>query len=409
MRLTIEQLREQRAALKDQILAITNAADGRSLTEDELTQISDLRAQFDSAGGELEAAMTARQVSLEAAVGPVEFSAQNGEPRLTLGQHFVAETGERITGLGGRWAQNTVIGASEYTNASSDPQTTTSIPSQLLTQLDTSTVTGLRRRLTIRDLLASGTLTGNAITYFLEGALEGDFTTVAQNAQKPQMHFTDPTAVTEALKKIAGYIKLSTEMLEDAAFLVSEIDTRLLYQLALFTENQLLNGNGTGTNVLGLLNRVGIQTVGSATDPAADNPDLIFDAIGKVSTATGLDADGIVIHPTDYQAIRLSKDANDQYFGGGFFAGQYGNGAIMEQPPLWGLRTVVTPAIAQGTVLVKAFNAATVYNKGGVRVEASNADGNDFTNNRVTVLAEERVALVDRHPATSVKVTLGAA
>lgn len=65
--------------------------------------------------------------------------------------------------------------------------------------------------------------------------------------------------MTDALKKIAGFIKLTDEFLEDAPFLKSEIDGRLLYDLAWF-EQQLLNGNGSGQNVLGLLNRSGIQT-----------------------------------------------------------------------------------------------------------------------------------------------------
>lgn len=120
------------------------------------------------------------------------------------------------------------------------------------------------------------------------------------------MHYVNPTAVVDALKKIAGFIKLTDEFLEDAPFLKSEIDGRLLYDLAWFEEQQLLNGNGTGQNVLGLLNRSGIQTETGTS--LAGNPDSIFRAITKVSTASGLRADGVVINPTDYQALRLAKD-----------------------------------------------------------------------------------------------------
>jgi len=51
--------------------------------------------------------------------------------------------------------------------------------------------------------------------------------------------------------------------------------------------------------------------------------------------------------------------------------------------------------------------AATVYRKGGIRVETSNADGNDFTKNQFTILAEERLALAVRRPDAFVKLTLG--
>ena len=47
-----------------------------------------------------------------------------------------------------------------------------------------------------------------------------------------------------------------------------------------------------------------------------------------------------------------------------------------------------------------------MYRKGGVRVEATNTHADNFTNNKVTVRAEERVALAVRYPAAFVKVGL---
>lgn len=340
---------------------------------------------------------------------PEDGDREKGPEAKSLGEHFVKSVGDQIKAAydGGRSRFSAT--APEY-KAATDTQLVGTALSAATTDVDTTIVSGLRRRLAIADLLGTGTLTGNAITYFIEGALEGAFTTVAEGAAKPQIHFADPTPVTESLKKIAAFIKESDEMVEDLPFLVSSINNRLLYQLALFEEDQLLNGNGTGTNVRGLLNRSGIQTLGAGTDPAAGNADQLFKALTAVQTGSGLDADGIVINPTDYQALRLSKDGNGQYFGGGFFAGQYGNGGITEQPPVWGLRTVVTPAIAAGTVLVGAFQqSSTLYRKGGVRVESTNSEGNDFTTNKITIRAEERIALATRVPAGLVKVTLGTA
>jgi HK97 family phage major capsid protein len=197
-------------------------------------------------------------------------------------------------------------------------------------------------------------------------------------------------------------------MLDDLPYLVSEINSRLLYDLGLFEEDQLLNGNGTSPNLRGLLQRSGIQTETGAAG-GADNLDAIFRAATKVQTATGLNADGIVIHPTDYQVFRLKKDGNQQYYAGGPFTGAYGNsGGVPIQPALWGLPTVVTAAIAAGTVLVGAFGqSTTVYRKGGVTVSSTNSNVNDFEKNLVTVRAEERLALAVRVPAALVKVTLG--
>lgn len=395
----------------DDIFAVAKK-EGRPLTADEL---ADAEKHLDEAEGHQKQIVAAKRA--KALTGtltddePVDPAAADlgAEHAKSLGEWFVKHAGDRLKEIKGTPGGS--VSAPEWmgAKAATDTHVVGSVfQTPVLTEFDRTIVQAPRRRLVIADLLGQGAISGNAISYFVEGALEGAFTTVAEGAAKPQLHVVDPTVVTDSLKKIAGFIKLTDEMIEDLDFFVSEINTRLLYELALFEENQLLNGPGTGTTVLGLLNRVGVQTEAAAAAVSGkDNPDAIFRAITKVGTGSGLDADGLVINPLDYQALRLSRDANGQYFGGGFFQGQYGNGGISEQPPVWGLRTVVTPAIASGTALVGAYGqAATVYRKGGVRVESTNSHASDFTSNLVTVRAEERVALAVRRPAAFVKVTL---
>lgn len=405
-------LKDQRETAAKAARDIVSAAknENRDLTDDEATAVEGHLAEVKSLDEQLEkAAKSAALVARIGAIEPGKSDDDGDKPSAkSLGEHFVKSVGDRLTTIkseGGRFS----VSSPEF-KAATDTQVVGTVFNAVTTQVDPTPVQGLRRRLAIADLLSQGTLSGNAITYFVEGALEGDFTTVAEGALKPQLHYADPTPVTDALKKIAAFIKESDEMIEDLPFLASSINNRLLYNLALFEENQILNGNGTGTNLTGLLNRSGIQTLGATTDAKAGNADQIFKAMTSVQTGSGRDADGIVIHPTDYQTFRLNKDANGQYYGGGYFQGQYGEGGVAEQPPLWGLRTVVTPAITAGTVLVGAYQqAATLYRKGGVRVEATNSNENDFVTNKVTVRAEERVALAARVPAALVKVTLGTA
>lgn len=333
----------------------------------------------------------------------------------TLGDHFAkhafAEVKANISKSGH------VVNTPEWegpSKAATDTQVTgTTFTTPVLTTFDRTIVQQVRPELVLTDLLGTGTISGTAISYFVEqGSIEGGFTTVAEGAAKPQVHFPDPITRSDSVKKIAGFIKFTDEMLEDLGFVVSEINTRLLYELAKFEENQLFNGDGTGQNILGLLNRSGIQLMSRAAGGAgtADDEsvaDVLFRAATAVRTGADLEPDGIAMHPLDYQALRLSKDANGQYFGGGYFQGSYGNGTIMQNPPVWGLRTIVTPSIAQGTAVVGAFRqSATVYRKGGIRVESTNSHADDFTTNKVTVRAEERLALAVRKPAGIVKVTI---
>jgi len=390
--------------LKAELADLVKAAKDNTLTPEQTERFGAIKGDIESA--QVREKSIAEGDALLAqfkTAGPAK--APEAVEAKTLGEFFAKSAGTELASMK---SSPRLVSAPEF-KAASDVQVTGTVFGNALTSIDTNILTGVRRRLTIEDLLGSETISGTALTYFVENALvEGAFALVNENGQKPQLHFGDPTAVTEALSKVAGFIKESDELVEDLPFLKSAIDGRLLYQLNLFIEDQLLNGSGAAGNLRGLLNRTGIQTEVRGSTAAGDNAqDTIFRAITKVETGSGLTADGIVISPADYQTLRLAKDGNGQYFGGGFFSGQYGNGGIMEQPPLWGLRTVVTPAIATGTVLVGAFGqAGSVVSKGGVRVDATNTEGNDFTNNRITVRAERRLALAVRRPAAFVKTTV---
>lgn len=321
----------------------------------------------------------------------------------SLGEHFRKSVGDQLVSMKGRdgWS----IAAPEF-KAADDTQVTGG-PSgafrDILTEVD-KTIVQAYRRPTITGLFGQGSISGQAITYFVEQGRDGDFSSVAEAGQMAQIHYADPVQVTDALSKLAGFIKLSDEMLEDLDYVVSEINNRLMYDLSLVEEAQVLSGDGLGANLKGLLNRDGVQVASTDVEGLADE---IFKATTRISNATGMEADALVINPADYEGLRLAKDANGQYFGGGMFAGQYGAGGLVTQPPLWGLRTVVSPAVAVGAPVVGAFNAgATVYRKGGVRVEASNSDQSDFTQGLVTVRATERIALAVRKPAAFVKITV---
>jgi HK97 family phage major capsid protein len=382
------------------------ADDNRDLTDDEQSQVETIMAEVKSLDHQIKGrALVASVVSLGDGEDPETDDRPKDAPAKNLGEHFAKSVSpERFTML--KSISGYTVSSPEF-KAATDPQITTGagfVP--VLTEYDTTIVRGNRPGPVVADLLGSGSISGNAISYFIEGAVEGAFATVAEVGQKPQMHYVDPTAAVDSLKKIAAWWDTSDEMVEDLAFMVSEINNRGLYLLSMFEEAQLINGLGTGSTIRGLLQRTGIQTEVQGVGPDTAQ-DALFRSMTKVQTATGFAADGIIINPVDYQKLRLSKDANGQYFGGGFFTGAYGNGGVVSQPPIWGLNTVVTTATAAGTAVVGAFKAAaTVYRKGGVRVESTNSDLGKFTSNIVTTRVEERVALAVRIPSAIVKVTL---
>ena len=293
-----------------------------------------------------------------------------------------------------------------FGKAATDTQTvggSTGAYGPMVTDVDTDFVMPKRDRLVVADLLQSGTVSGSAIKYPVFGALEGGTGYVSEGGTKPQLHVGDPTWLTDALGEIAGWFKVTDDMAEDLPYMVSEINSTAVYDLQYKEEQAILFGNGTAPNLRGITQRSGIQTATKGADSVAD---AIFKAAGKVQTATGLTADAIVMNPTDYEALRLSKDSNGQYFGGGFFTGPYGNGDVMVNPPVWGRRTVVTSAIPARKVLIGAFSSAKLFKKGGIRVESTNSNVDDFINDKITTRLRQREGLQVKYPAAFVYLDL---
>jgi HK97 family phage major capsid protein len=173
------------------------------------------------------------------------------------------------------------------------------------------------------------------------------------------------------------------------------LDARLAYAVRAVEETQLLSGSGVAPNLLGLLNRTGVQTHTRGTD---SHLDALAKASNLIRNNAFLEPDAVVIHPTDAQVLQLAKDADGHYLLGPA-AGPAG-GFI---PAVWGMRVVVTPAIAAGTALVGAFGqAAQIFDRGGLTVEMSNSHGEFFRENKVAIRAERRLELAVYRPAAFV-------
>jgi HK97 family phage major capsid protein len=143
---------------------------------------------------------------------------------------------------------------------------------------------------------------------------------------------------------------------------------------------------------------VPIFTAGTAQGNMAEQ---VFKAMNSMRGSAFVEPDWIVMHPTDYQALRLAKDTAGQYFGGGPFMGQYGSGQTAAGSPLvtgapdlvWGKPTYVTPLIGAGTALIGTRAGATVWSRGGLQIESTNSHASHFTSDLVAFRAERRLAL----------------
>ena len=240
-----------------------------------------------------------------------------------------------------------------------------------------------RRR--ARDLFTVTRISGNAVTYFRQGAYEGSPAVTAENAKKPQ-NSTGFTPVTLALSKIAAYIKETDEIINDAPFLASEVQNSLLYHLGVVEDATLISAVAGTSGIL-----AGTYGAGSGSI-AGDFADGILYAIKAVKGNSAYDASAVILNPADMFALQTAKDSNLQYIGGGYFTGAYGNGQYQPISAIWGVPVFESTAVSAGQALVVAKQAVKVWAKGGVDVKLYEQNEDDALYNRVTLLAEERVA-----------------
>lgn len=253
-----------------------------------------------------------------------------------------------------------------------------------------------QRRMTVRDLLTPGRMDSNALEFVKETGFTNSAAPVAEGAAKPESDIKLDLVTTSA-KVIAHWTKASRQSLDDVSQLRSMIDQRLLYGLAYKEETQLLNGDGTGQNLNGLVTQA--TAYSAAFTPDADTAiDTLRLAMLQAALAE-YPASGHILHPTDWARIELTKDAEGRYI--------IGNPQGTLAPTLWGLPVVATQAMTVDKFLTGAFSlGAQVFDRWDARVEVG-YNNDDFTKNLVTILAEERLALAVYRPEAFIYGDLG--
>ncbi|MBB4259973.1 phage major capsid protein [Bradyrhizobium sp. CIR3A] len=249
-----------------------------------------------------------------------------------------------------------------------------------------------KRRLTIRGLIAPGTTNSNSVNYVRQTTRTNNATVVSEGAQKPE----SVLAWTEAdapVRTIAHWVPVSRQAMDDAPMLQSTIDGELRYGLGVKEEEELLLGSGTGQHIYGIIPQAtAYQTSRDKTGDTAF--DTLAHAIAQSEVAL-LPATGIVMNNDDLEALKIIKDGNDRYIGGGPFG-----------PPIatiWGRPVVGTPAMAAGEFLVGAFlDGAQIFDRLDAEVLVSSEDRDNFIKNMLTVRAEERLAMAVKRPAAFV-------
>lgn len=236
----------------------------------------------------------------------------------------------------------------------------------------------------LREISNVGSTTSKFVTYIQQtqnvapGAEESLWVNEAGPKFNGEVKYEE---VSEEVKKVAAYIKVSKEMLADLAFVRSEINTELMEAIEQNIDFSLVNGAG-GNDLNGLLAVAPNFSAGTfaGTIPGANIMDLIRICKAQIEAANFVPTH-VVLNPEDVAKIELTKTSTGEY----------------TYPAFWdanmrvaGLVVVSSNNITAGTMIVGDFTKFNIKFREDMNMSVG-YENDDFTRNMVTILCEARL------------------
>lgn len=237
------------------------------------------------------------------------------------------------------------------------------------------------------------TTTGQASVVYME---ETTFTNnAAETAESTQgSPGTYPEAVlalterSQQVRKIAVFLPLTDEQLEDEQRSEAYVNNRLPFMLRQRLDSQVLVGDGTGVNLLGTASVVGIQTQAKGSDPI---PDAAYKLFRKIRDDGFAEPSAIFMRPAIWEQVRLLKTADGQYI--------WGHPSVPGTPTLWGVPVVETVAAPATSAIAGDYtNFSELAVRRGIDVQVSNSHGTYFVEGKLAIRADVRCAVLHYRP-----------
>ena len=244
----------------------------------------------------------------------------------------------------------------------------------------------VRRQPFIVELVNTGTISSTTWEWVEQKLPEGTVTMVAEGAAKPQLDFNLVLA-SATVRKVAAHIKASKEMLDDIPLMEAEINQELAELINLEIDSQVLEGDGTGQNLTGILENAvafapGTFATGQANEvDEANNQDVLRIAINQIMVAQ-FQPNFILMHPSDVTGMDVSKASDGHYVLPPF--------STLDNTIIKGIPIVQNTGITEGDYLVGDFTKSGVRFKEGLTFDVG-FENDDFTKNFITILAESRL------------------
>jgi len=251
-----------------------------------------------------------------------------------------------------------------------------------------------QERVRLLDMIPTARTSQSTVVYMEETTHTNNAAEISEAAAYPESALRYEPKSGE-VRKIGVSLPLTDELLEDTPRLTDLLDNRLRFMLRKRLEQQVLTGNGTAPNLRGANNLVGINTYARAAEPEFD---AVFKGMTLIRNTAFEEPDAVVLHPTDWQEMRLKRDSTGNYL--------LGDPDRDVQPRLFGLPVIATTHQTENTALIGCWQAhSELALRRGIEVQISNSYGTYFTEGKQMLRADLRVALLFDRPAAFCKVT----
>ena len=253
------------------------------------------------------------------------------------------------------------------------------------------------RPIQVTDLIPAGQTGQAAVVYMEETTLTENAAEIAEAGTYGENAYA-LTERSETVRKIAAWLPVTDEQLEDVPQVRGYINQRLPISLRRRLDGQIINGSGIAPYLTGILNKASIQTH-LRSSVSGDKPvDALYRSMRKVRVTGRALPNGIIIHPEDFENIRLMKTNDGAYV--------WGHPSEAGPERIWGLPIAQSDILTAGTAIVADFSFSELAERRGIVVKMTDSHSDYFINGKQAIRADMRVAFLIYRAAAFIQVTL---
>ena len=253
------------------------------------------------------------------------------------------------------------------------------------------------RPLIVEDLFPHVPTQSNSVQYLREGSMTNNAAIVAEAGSKPETTFTAPSLQNANIVTVAHWTRITNQLAADAPALAAYINQKMIYGLQSKIDNQLVTGDGSSTQLDGLLhsgNFVNPVTAGYVTAADFGNNDTLFDFVSEVAAALENEAippQFLLLNPKDWTALSRLKDGQKRFILGG--------PQSVATKSLWGIPVRTSASMTRAKYILGNLTlGATIYDRQAIDLAMSDSDDQNFTQNLITIRVERRLGVAYEQP-----------